>query len=66
MCVVGGEGGNPDKHGALTVVFQYSFQVSRPTQWFHVTTQWLCLLMGGGGGTPDKHGALTVVFQYSF
>ena len=61
VCVV--VGGDPDKHGAPKVVFQWFFEVNLPTRWFRVPTQWLCVLMGGG---PDKHGALKVVFQYCF
>ena len=49
MHVVVGGGGTPDKHGALKVVFQLFSGEYLFTQWFRVSTQWLCVLMRGGG-----------------
>ena len=52
-----------DKHGALEVIFPLFLEVNRPTQWFRMVTQWLCVLKCVGGGEAPDHGALIVVFQ---
>ena len=49
LCCDGG-GGDPDKQGALNVVFHWYFQLNNPTQWFLMPTQCLCMLWWGWVG----------------